>query len=59
MDASAHAYGEQGTAQGYGGETGGTVVKLFGAHESCAESTPIEECCPDCQLEANLRRWTG
>jgi hypothetical protein len=30
-----------------------------GMPEGCAEEAPLDSACPRCQMQANLRRWTG
>jgi hypothetical protein len=41
------------------GVQGSVPLGDSGMPEACADDAPLENACPTCQTQANLRRWTG
>jgi hypothetical protein len=43
----------------FAGVQGSVPLGDSGMPEACADDAPLENACPTCQTQANLRRWTG
>ena len=43
----------------YNGTRDSVLLGDSGMPDACAHDAPLEDACPTCQTQANLRRWTG